>query len=264
MFRSLVVVLLVSALILVSCAAPAAVTQAPVQPAVIQTQAAAAPLATAEPVKPQEPAAETSAPALAETAPTPSPAPTQGSPAVAGGQPVVYKIVPAESQASYEVGETFFNQNNRFNLAVGTTSAIQGEITVDPANPANSSIGTITVDISQLKSDSGRRDNVIRERYLESAAYPQAVFKPTAIEGLPASYTPGQEVTFKVTGDLTVHQITQPVTFDVTLKGDAQAVTGTAVSEVLLSAFKVGPITIAGILGTEDKAKLVFKFVARP
>jgi polyisoprenoid-binding protein YceI len=136
-------------------------------------------------------------------------------------------------------------------------------VLVDFANPANSQIGTIVIDISQLTSDESRRDNFIRNNALQSSQYPQATFKPTKTEGLPASAKPGDQLTLKVTGDLPVKETTKPVTFDVTLTAGEDKLTGTATTEVLLSDFGAGPIQIA-ILQTEDKAKLVFDFVALP
>ena len=56
-------------------------------------------------------------------------------------------------------------------------------------------------------------------------------------------------------------QTTKPVTFDVTLTANQDNLTGTATSQIALSEFGVGPIQIA-MLQTEDKAKLVFDFVA--
>ena len=177
---------------------------------------------------------------------------------------VVYKIIPGQSTVSYTVGETFFNENNRFNTAVGTTPQVSGEITVDTTNPKNSSISPIEIDISQFKSDSSRRDNMIHNRFLESSRYPIATFTPTNIDGLPDSYTPGQELTFKVTGDLQIKETTKPVTFDVTAKVDNSQLTGTASTNILMSDFGVGPIQLAGILGTEDQVKLDMNFTAQP
>ena len=90
--------------------------------------------------------------------------------------------MPAQSEARYEVGETFF-QGNRFVMAIGRTKGIAGDVLVDFANPANSQIGTIVIDVSQLTSDENRRDNYIRNNGLESSKYPQATFVPTKIEG---------------------------------------------------------------------------------
>ena len=193
--------------------------------------------------------------------PAATPAVTEAVPAAASR--TTYKIVPGESSVTYEVGETFFNQNNRFNLAVGVTQQVSGEIQLDPAVPSSAEIGEIQVDISQFQSDSGRRDNAIQGRWLESATYPLAVFKPTSLEGLPETYTEGEQISFKVTGDLTVKQMTQPAAFQVTASLSNGTLSGSATTTILLSQFGVGPIMIAGMLGTEDEAKLTLQFVAR-
>ncbi len=62
-----------------------------------------------------------------------------------------FVISSQESTATYRVPETFF-EGNQFTTAVGTTHAVSGEIMVDRADPRNSKIGTITVDINTLAS----------------------------------------------------------------------------------------------------------------
>ncbi len=150
-----------------------------------------------------------------------------------------------------------------FNLAIGRTKGVAGEIQVDLANPAKSQIGTIVIDVSQLTSDEDRRDNFIRRTGLESSKYPQVTFKPTGIEGLPATVKPGDTLTLKVTGDMTVKETTKPVTWDVKLTVAADKVSGQAATEITLSDFGAGPIQLP-MLSTEDNAKLVFDFVAVP
>jgi polyisoprenoid-binding protein YceI len=229
---------------------------------------------TSQPVQSVKPPASTQQPAAESTLPPDKTAPVEPTAAeepdstmTQSASPagmVVYKIVPVESSASYEVGETFFNDNNRFNVAVGKTGQVSGEISVDAANPQNSNVGPIEIDISQFQSDSSRRDGIIRSRFLESSKYPLATFTPTSIEGLPSSYNSGQDLNFKITGDLKVKEATKPVTFDVTAKLDGETLTGAAITTILMSDFGVGPITLSGILGTEDKLKLTLAFVARP
>jgi len=175
----------------------------------------------------------------------------------------VFVIVPGESTVTYEVGEVFLNQDNAYNLAVGITSEVIGEIIVDRTNPQYSSIGPISVDISQFTSDSQRRDNAIRERFLESTQFPIALFNPTEVQGLPESYQEGEPISFQVTGDLTVRGVSRPVTFDVTLVGEGNTMTGEATTMILMSDFGFGPISIGGILNTEDEVNVKFAFVAR-
>lgn len=216
--------------------------------------------ATSDPPVQTEPAA--TAQVEATLPPTLDPTQVLTEPAPAGT--VTYQIIPGESQVTYEVGEVFINQNNRFNTAQGITPQITGEVEVDFENPQASRVGPIEVDISQFASDSSRRDNAIRERFLESAKFPIATFKPTSIDGLPESYQVGEPLSFQVSGDLTVREVTRPVTFDVTAVAQRDSIEGDATTTLLMSDFGFGPISIAGILNTEDEVKLAFKFVARP
>ena len=185
--------------------------------------------------------------------------PTTAAPAVQR-----FAVVPAESLVTYRVAETFFREGNRLNVAVGTTNAVKGEITVDRAAPRNSRIGTITVDISTFRSDSTRRDQAIRERWLESARFPTAEFRPTAVEGLPATYREGEELRLQVTGDLKVRDVTRPVTFTLTLVLQGATLRGTGQTSILMTDFGFEPPSILGILRAENEVRLEFRFVARP
>jgi len=177
---------------------------------------------------------------------------------------MTYVLAAGEATLSYSVGETFINQNNKFSTAVGTTSSVSGVITVDTTTPKNSSIGKIAAEIFEFKSDSSKRDSVIRDRFLESRLYPTVTFVPAEISGLPESYTPGETIRFQVTGAATVHGTTLPLTFDVTARLDDGALKGQATTSFLMSEFGFGPISIAGILQTEDEVLVTLDFVAYP
>ena len=79
---------------------------------------------------------------------------------------LTFVIVPGESSVIYEVGEVFISQGNVFNLAVGVSDVLSGEIQIDFNNPQNSMMGPINVDISEFTSDQARRDEAIRENWL--------------------------------------------------------------------------------------------------
>jgi polyisoprenoid-binding protein YceI len=175
-----------------------------------------------------------------------------------------FNIIPGESEVSYEVGEVFLNQDNAFNIAIGITTELNGEIIVDRDNPNNSSIGIISVDVSKFTSDNQRRDNAIRERFLQSAQFPIVEFTPQDIQGLPDNYEEGQQVTFQISGDVTIRDVTKPAIFDVTMVGNGDTISGEATTTILMSDYGFGPISIAGILNTEDEVKVKIVFVARP
>ncbi len=177
---------------------------------------------------------------------------------------LLLRIVPEETTLTYEVGETFINQNNRFATAIGMTSEVNGEVYANLEDPSKSSLGVITVDISTLTSDNSRRDNAIRRDWLESSKYPLVTFVPRSITNLPETFTPGQPYTFEVQGELTIKQTTLGAEFSVTASFDQQELKGSAVSEFKMSDFDIGPINLAGILKTEDLVKIHLDFVARP
>jgi len=188
--------------------------------------------------------------------------PTQASAGDASATAQLYRIDAAQSEVRYEVGETFF-QGNRFAVAIGRTRGIAGDIYIDFATPANSQIGQIVIDVSQFTSDESRRDNYIRRSGLESSRYPYATFQALTLEGLPAQVAQGDEVMFRIVGDLTVKETTRPVTWEVTLRVEAGRMVGAASTEILMSDFGVGPIQVP-ILATEDNVTLFFDFVALP
>ncbi|MCG8349023.1 MAG: YceI family protein [Chloroflexales bacterium] len=188
--------------------------------------------------------------------------PNDADPSASGAQ--TYAIVPEESQVSYEVGEVFIDRNNQYNLAVGVTQEITGNIELDLDNPQNSTVGELTINISAFQSDSTRRDDAIREQWLESTTYPIATFVPTQIDGLPETYTEGEELTLTITGDLTVREVTQPVTFEVTGKVENEEMTGAATTNIKMTDFGFDPPNILDTLKAEDDVKLIFDFVARP
>ncbi len=175
-----------------------------------------------------------------------------------------FVIVPTESQVIYRVGETLIADNNRFNVAVGTTQAIRGAVTVDRVNPRASHISPITIDISQFQSDMARRDNAIRRQWLESAKFPAAEFTPTQIEGLPAQYVDGRATPLRITGTLRVRNVPRPTTFDATVTLTGQQLTGQATTKVLMTDFGFSPPDIFGILRAQNEVTIEFRFMARP
>ena len=71
----------------------------------------------------------------------------------------------------------------------------------------------LTVDLKGMTSDQGMRDGYIRNRTLETDKFPDAVFVPTAITGVPKMVPTTGQVGVQLTGNLTIHGVTKPVTF---------------------------------------------------
>ncbi|RPI85959.1 MAG: YceI family protein [Chloroflexi bacterium] len=187
-----------------------------------------------------------------------------GSPVEMAGENVTYAFVDEESFITYEVGETFIDRGNVFNVASGTTQGVDGEIVLNFDQPQESRVGTLTADISGFRSDNQRRDNAIRDRFLQSVQFPTVTFTPTDIMGLPEVGEPGVEYPITIEGDLTIRDVTKHVVFDTVVMWEADELHGQAVATFLMSDFGFGPIEIFGILATEDEVKVTVDFTARP
>lgn len=200
---------------------------------------------TAEPSAVSEPAAD-----VVQPSPTPL-------------APQLFRIVSAESEARFSVYETFPE-----GTAVGRTNQIAGDLIVDFANPANSQLGTVRINLRTLQTDDPERDSSIRCCVLLTAQdqYEFAEFVPVNLLDLPAQVQIGQPIAFRVTGDLTVRGTTRPVTFDIEL---------TPVNESELRGFATTVVNRSnfGILnndengfdyhGVVEEVTLEFDFVAR-
>jgi polyisoprenoid-binding protein YceI len=191
-----------------------------------------------------------------------------GAPAAPGAPSVVaagverFVISPGESSVIYRVPETFL-EGNQFHIAVGVTHGVQGEILLDRATPRNTRIGAISVDISAFQSDKARRDQAIRDNWLESSKYPTAVFTPTSISGLPQTYSEGQDIPLRIAGDLKVRTVTKPVEFVGSVRLVRDTLTGAADTTIRMTDFGFDPPSILGILRAQNTADLHFAFTAR-
>ncbi|MET0211698.1 MAG: YceI family protein [Vicinamibacterales bacterium] len=198
----------------------------------------------------------------------------------AGSDPPVeglrtFVIVPAESRASYRANEEFFG--GALNLlgieagkieAVGSTSAVEGQFELDPERPdALAGTNSFSVRVNTFTSNQSKRDDYVREIRDDGGpsfdAYPVATFNATAIDGQTRDTPSGRELNLRLTGDLTVREITKPVTFDAKALLSGATLTGVSTTRVLLSDFGIGPIEFSNILKVGNEVTLEVQFTAR-
>lgn len=202
---------------------------------------------------PTEAATETEAEREPEAAPAEVAAPE--------AQQVTFVLVPEETTAGYSIEEIFINDNNTLNTAIGTTSVVTGEFTLNYAEPTASSFGQFVVDISTLRSDQTRRDRAIRTRWLESASYPLATFDVTEVRNFPAEPAEGVPIEFQLVGDMTVKETTREVVWDVIAMLQGDRLTGTATLATMLENFNIPIPSILGVLRVTDGITLTLEFV---
>lgn len=182
--------------------------------------------------------------------------------AAASTSQVVYRIAPAESQASYSLAEVL---NGVDTTVVGSTDQVAGDILIDLSDPGQSALSEIAVNARTFATDDERRDNSVARFVLRSEAdgNEYVTFQTTSISGLPASISLGDTVTFQVTGDLSIAGTTREVTFDLTATlVSADDLVGHAGAVIQRSAFNLSIPSVAFVADVGDDVTLQLDFVA--
>jgi polyisoprenoid-binding protein YceI len=101
----------------------------------------------------------------------------------------------------------------------GTFDDVDGTIELDEADPTRS-FGEFKVATASVDTNFGARDTHLRSAdFFDAERHPYLTFVSTKVEQT------GDDQ-FKVTGDLTIREITRPVTFDVELDGIVKGMRG--------------------------------------
>jgi polyisoprenoid-binding protein YceI len=119
-------------------------------------------------------------------------------------EPVTYTLDPDHTQVAFSIDRFGFNR------VLGRFEDVSGQLILDEANPANSSVRA-TIQVGSVDSSNDTRDEHLRgERWLNAMQFPTIEFRSTAVR------LTGAE-TAEVTGDLVMLGQTHPVTLNVAL-----------------------------------------------
>lgn len=203
-------------------------------------------------------AASSSGPAAAVT--TDAAASTGGT--TAASTPIVAQIVPDESEARFIIDEVL---NNAPNTVIGTTKQVAGEIAVDPQDPTKTRVGVIQVNARTLTTDNDFRNRAIKNQILQTNQYEVITFTPTELVGLPQSGAVGQTYTFQIKGNLTIRDVTKPVTFDVTVTPTSTTrLQGTAKATIRYADWGITIPQVRQVASVSDQVRLEIDVVAVP
>ncbi len=203
------------------------------------------------------PAQPTAPAATNTTAATNQAGPTTG----AGGAPasgtVTLVVVPDKSKAGYRVREQLAGLSLPSD-AVGTTNAITGTILGKMDGSIDSSASKFVVDLRTLQSDQPMRDGFIQRTPLETSQYPYATFVPTSATGLPTALPASGQGSFKLTGNLTIKDVTKPVTWDATCQVQSNQTEATcqATTSFTFEDFNLTQPRVGRVLSIVDKITL--------
>ncbi len=189
----------------------------------------------------------------------------QAKPAAAKGASLRYAVAPTGNEARYRVREQLVGRDLP-NDVIGVTKFVSGRIIVDQDGKVRQDSSKIVVLVDSLKSDQTRRDNYLRRRTLETTKYPNVEIVPTSIQGLLTPMAPGTTRTLTLTGNVTIHGVTRPTTWQVVARPDGSAVVGTATTAFTFKDFTLEQPKVPIVLSVADTVKLEydFRFVPMP
>lgn len=211
---------------------------------------------TTEVTAPPIAASETSQAAATETTEVPDTTePVSDEPAIATS----FELTDASS-ATFRIDEELRGSPT---TVVGTSGIVVGRIEIDPDDLSNSQIGEILINARDFETDSGLRNRAIRGPILDTDVFEFISFVPMTIEGLEGAATVGQELSFTVSGDLTIRDITQPVTFEVSaVLTSENTIEGTATTVVERGPFDLVIPSVPSVANVAEEVPLTLDFVA--
>lgn len=153
---------------------------------------------------------------------------------VSVAKPVEYKIDPTHTAT------VFTWDHFGFSTPSGNFTDIQGTIAVDNAKPANSSVN-VTIPLSSINTNVKALDeHLLKADFFDAEKYPNITFKSTKVQ-------PNGKNKYKISGNLTIKDVTKPVVLDAVLnkQGEhpmtkAQSIGFNATTSFDRSAFGVG------------------------
>ncbi len=149
-----------------------------------------------------------------------------------------FQVISQDSIASYEASFQAAGQSLPGSV-MGVTGDVSGQFLLTQDEHIQSL--EIVVDLRTLDSGSSDRDNHVRNDTFETDKYPYATFRVTDAPVLSGNYVEGQNVSFKLGGQLTLHGITRPEVFAMQGKLVGNTITGTASTLIHLQDFKMKP-----------------------
>jgi polyisoprenoid-binding protein YceI len=201
--------------------------------------------------------APTVAPTIAPTAapkPTDPPKPTTAPTTAASNELIRITLKEGSSEARFRVREQLAGVNLPSD-AVGATKVISGTIIGKSDGTIVKEQSKFRVDMRTLVSDREQRDNFLRRNVIESNQYPYSEFVPTEVKGFPLPVKDG-DIAFQLIGDLTIRNVTKPVTWDVAGKVTGNTGKGTAKTSFNFAYFNLTQPRVPLVLSIEDNIRL--------
>lgn len=119
-------------------------------------------------------------------------------------------LATSDSTVGYRVKEVLGGVDTE---GVGRTNQVNGSLTIQDTTVLST---VFEIDVASIKSDSSKRDSQFTGNIMDVATFPTATFRllsPIELENIP---TDGQKITATASGELTLHGVTNQVSFEIT------------------------------------------------
>ena len=128
--------------------------------------------------------------------------------APSAGTKTTWKLDPSHSTVEFSAKHLMIT------TVKGRITDVAGTIYIDETNPQNSSVEA-TLKAASLDTRTDQRDQHLRSAdFLDVEKFPEIRFRSTRIQG--------DKDSFKLTGDLTIRDVTKPITLDVEFEGETR------------------------------------------
>jgi polyisoprenoid-binding protein YceI len=169
------------------------------------------------------------------------------------GAAATYTIDPESSAARWRAQQELVGIGH--DEPVGETNAILGTLYLDESGmPVACS--RVDVDLRTLDSGEALRDNYLHDNTLESETYPLATFIVTGESGLDGGLPDGEEVTFRLLGNLDVYGQKREVAWEVTAIRIGDEITGSATTNFDMPDFDIERPTVGLVLSLDENVTL--------
>ncbi len=154
--------------------------------------------------------------------------------------------------AGYRVTEQFAGETIE-KTAVGRSRAVTGTVVVTAEGQGTTiAEASVEVDMTQLTSDSGRRDNRLRGDGLETDEFPTATFELTQAIELAAAPELGVPFDVQATGTLTLHGVAKEVAIPLSVRWSGEFIDVAGQLPIVLADYQINPPNVGGFVSVAE------------
>lgn len=119
---------------------------------------------------------------------------------------ITVQLNPAQTEIRWTLSDVLHTVHGTFAMKSGT-------IVIDPST--GHAVGEVRVQLDSGNSGNATRDRLMKENILQTASYPEAIFRPEKISSAPR---PGAEQRITVDGTFTIHGKDHPLEIVMTVR----------------------------------------------